>query len=202
MLGRIAWSAFAVCLLLAPAAVLTGCSTSHELLTLFFDGVPAPGEARASAPVKKSPRRPPYKAPEPLVKKVKVPDLPPPVDWRARYQALAKSSGGETDWVLALNKKEIAPRAGLAADAKDDEPTDMDIEYVPKGQPQFKVVFAHKPHTQWMGCPACHSGLFEMQKGKAVMSMEKLNGGAYCGVCHGKVAAPAMSTCQPCHKSM
>ena len=191
-----------MCLLLAPAPVLTGCTGTHELLTVFFDGVPAPGAQKPAAPVKKPPRRPAYKAPEPLVKRVKIPDLPPPVDWRERYQALAKNAGGETDWVLALNEKKISPRPGLAPDAKDGEPTDLDIEYVPKGQPQFKVVFAHKPHTQWMGCGACHAGLFEMQRGKAAMSMEKLNAGAYCGACHGKVAAPALSTCQPCHKSM
>ena len=202
MAKRIALSASAVCALLVPALLLAACASSHEVLSFFFDGVPAPGEAKPSVALKKPPRRPAYKAPEPLVKRVQVPDLPPQVDWRPRYEALPKNMAGEADWVLALNEKNITPKPGLAADAKDDEPTDINVEFIPKQQPQFKVVFSHKAHTQWLGCPACHSGLFEMQKGKAVMTMEKLNGGAYCGACHGKVAAPSLTTCQPCHKSM
>jgi c(7)-type cytochrome triheme protein len=180
---------------------LVACSTSSSLLSLVFDGVPPPGVEQPRTPVVHPPRRPTYKPPE-LQPQIEIPDKPPPIDWQSRFLALARNAGGEVEWTRALNDKAIAPRPGIAADAKEDEPTDMDLEYVPKDQPQYKVVFPHKPHTQWLGCPNCHTGIFEMEKGKAVMTMDKLNAGAYCGVCHGKVALPELTNCPACHKSM
>ena len=98
----------------------------------------------------------------------------------------------------------IEPKPGIADDAKEEEATDLDLEYVPEGQPEYKVVFPHKPHTQWMGCPSCHSddGLFEMEKGKAKMTMASLGEGKYCGACHGKVAAPDLNGCPACHTAI
>ena len=197
-------SAVAGCLLavaLLGGPWLAGCSTPRSLLSLVFDGVPAPGAEPPPAPVVRPPRRPTYKPPEsaPLIE---IPDKPPAIDWRARFLALARNAEEEVQWTRALNDKTITPRPGIAAGAKEDDPTDMDLEYVPKGQPQYKVIFPHKPHTQWLGCPNCHTGIFEMEKGKASMTMDKLNAGAYCGVCHGKVALPALTSCPACHTAM
>jgi c(7)-type cytochrome triheme protein len=75
----------------------------------------------------------------------------------------------------------------------------MDVELTSSGQPDYKVTFKHKPHTQWMGCPLCHAGLFEMEKGKAKLTMADMGAGKQCGVCHGKVAAPELSSCPDCH---
>jgi c(7)-type cytochrome triheme protein len=202
MSHRLGWTALAAWGILAGGLLLTACTSSHQLLTVFFDGVPPPGEASPPRPVVKPPRRLPYKPPEAQVKIVEDVDLPPPIDWRARYEALAKNAAGDVDWARALSEKSITPKAGIAADAKDEEPTDMDLEYVPKGKPEYKVVFPHRPHTQWLGCPNCHTGIFEMEKGKAAMTMEKINEGAYCGVCHGKVASPDITNCPACHKAM
>jgi c(7)-type cytochrome triheme protein len=188
--------------LLAVGLLLASCTSSHELLTVFFDGVPPPGAEQAPVPVVKPPRRLPYKAPEPLVKTVQIVEAPPPIDWRARYAALARNASGDIDWGRALAEKSITPKPGLTAAQKDEEPTDMDLEYVPKGQPEYKVVFPHKTHTQWLACANCHTDIFEMEKGKASMTMDKINGGAYCGACHGKVASPDVANCPACHKWM
>ncbi len=182
--------------------LLNGCAASDSVLRFFFDGVPQTGQQQALGPTDHARRRAPYKAPPPAVTFVEIPDLPPPIDWRARFEALAKNDDGDVDWIRALNDKIITPRPGLAADAKDEEPTDMDLEYVPKGQPKYKVVFQHKTHTQWLGCPICHTDIFEQEQGKAVMTMAKLDAGAYCGVCHAKVALPELTNCPACHKAM
>ncbi len=78
----------------------------------------------------------------------------------------------------------------------------MDVELATSGQKEYRVTFPHKAHTQWMGCPMCHTGIFEMEKGKAKMTMAAMGEGKYCGACHGKVAAPDISACPACHKAM
>jgi c(7)-type cytochrome triheme protein len=187
---------------LLVAILLAACTTSHQVLTTFFDGVPEPGQPGPSHEVNKAPRRVAYVKPPPLTKFVEYPDLPPPTDWRGIYTTLEKNKAGDIDWARAIADKIITPKPSLKPDAKDEEPTDMDLEFVPKGQPEYKVVFPHKPHTQWLACDACHAGLFEMEKGKAAMTMDKLNAGEYCGVCHGKVASPELTNCPACHKAM
>ncbi|HUH95685.1 MAG TPA: c(7)-type cytochrome triheme domain-containing protein [Casimicrobiaceae bacterium] len=123
-------------------------------------------------------------------------------DVEAIYAALPRNDDGQILWMKALADKTIAPRPGIAADAKDEEPTDMDVELEPKDQPEYKVVFSHKVHTSWMVCDNCHTGLFEMEKGKTVITMDKINAGEACGVCHGKVAAPEPTSCPACHEAM
>jgi c(7)-type cytochrome triheme protein len=189
-----AWCAAAI-----AAALLVACTTANPVMTFFFDGVAAPGEVRVAADVVKQPRRPPYKPPPPRVTFEAVPDLPPAVDWAGIYKGLPRNESDAVLWVKALDEKLITPRPGLAPDAKDEEPTDMDVELVSSGQPEYKVVFRHKPHGQWMGCPACHAGLFEMEKGKAKLTMADMANGKQCGACHGKVAAPDLSACTDCH---
>ncbi len=202
MSGHWKWTALGAWGILAGGLLLSSCTSPNQLLSLVFDGVPPPGRESLLRPVVKPPRRPPYVPPAPLVKIEEIVELPAPIDWRARFQALARNAAGDVDWARALSEKSVAPKAGIAPDAKDEEPNDMDLEYVPKDQPEYKVIFPHKPHTQWLGCPNCHGGIFEMEKGKATMTMDKINGGAYCGVCHGKVASPDLSNCPACHKTM
>ena len=195
-----AWPAIAVAALILAGQ--GGCSSVRPALTLVFENVPAAGEEQPPRPVVRNPRRPTYKPPESLVQVIVIPDLPPAIDWNARYRALPRNDAGEVAWVRALNEKVITPKPGLAPDAKDDEPTDMDIELIPKDQPDFKVVFPHRQHTQWLGCANCHTDIFEMEKGKARMTMADLGDGKYCGVCHGKVALPDLAGCAACHTAM
>lgn len=187
---------------LVVAALAAACTTANPVMTFLFDGVPAPGEEQVSQPVVKQPRRPTYRKPPPLVTYVEVPDLPPAIDWKGRYEALPRNDAGDVAWARALDEKLIAPRPGIAADAKDEEPTDLDTELATSGQPEYKVVFPHKAHTQWLQCPSCHTGIFEMEKGKTKMTMAAMGEGKQCGVCHGKVAAPDITACPACHKEM
>lgn len=182
--------------------LLGACSTTNPVLTFFFDGVPAPGEEQAPTPVVRQPRRAPYVPPESKIHIIEIPERPPPVDWRARYEALPKNDEDGVDWMRALNEGIITPRPGLAENAAEEEPTDMDVELVPEGMPEYKVVFPHKSHTQWLVCDNCHAGMFEMAQGADEITMDKINAGEYCGVCHGKVALPNLESCPACHTDM
>ena len=202
-LARVAARALLVVLAVAAvAATESACTTARPVLTFFFEGVPPEGQELTLVAAGRPPRRPPYVKPD---KKLPPPDLGEArvvIDWTVRYAELPRSDTGDVAWTKALEAKLITPLPGLAADAKDEEPTDMDVELVPADQPEYKAVFSHKVHTLWMGCPACHDAIFAMEKGKAKMTMASLNDGAYCGMCHGKVASPDMNGCPACHTGM
>ena len=187
---------------IAGVLFVASCTTANPVATFFFDGVPAPGEERVAQDVVKKPRRLPYQRPPPPVRFIEVPELPPAIDWKGKFAELPRNDGGDVAWTRALDEKLITPRPGIADDAKDEDPTDMDTELATSGQPAYKVMFPHKAHTQWMACPACHTGIFEMEKGKAKMTMAAMGEGKYCGACHGKVAAPDIAACPACHKEM
>jgi c(7)-type cytochrome triheme protein len=109
---------------------------------------------------------------------------------------------GSVAWTKALDEKTITPKPGITDDVKEDDPNDMEVELTSSGQAEYKVVFPHLAHTKWMACPLCHTGLFEMEKGKAKMTMEKMGAGEQCGACHGKVASPDLTACPVCHQAM
>jgi c(7)-type cytochrome triheme protein len=187
---------------IAVVALVTACTSANPVMTFIFDGVPAPGETHVAQDVVKQPRRLPYKPPPPAVTFVEVPELPPAIDWKGRFAELPRNDAGDVAWTKALDDKLITPKPGIAADAKDEDPTDMDTELATSGQAEYKVMFPHKAHTQWMGCPSCHTGIFEMEKGKTKMTMAAMGEGQQCGACHGKVAAPDITACPACHKEM
>jgi c(7)-type cytochrome triheme protein len=182
------------------AALVVACTTQNPVMTALFVGVPEPGAEHVPAPVVKQPRRPKYVKPPPPVTFVEVPDLPPPTDWKAIYASLPRNDDAVA-WVKALEAKQIDPKPSLDPAAKDDEPTDLDVELDSTGK-ETKAVFPHKAHTLWMACPACHTSIFEMEKGKAKMTMAGMGEGQWCGVCHGKVAQPELTGCGACHPGM
>jgi c(7)-type cytochrome triheme protein len=185
----------------AAVALAAACTTRNPAMTFLFEGVPQPGaQAKEPDPVVKKPRRPKYTKPPPAVAFVQVPDLPPPTDWKGIYAGLPRSDDGVA-WVKALETHAITPKPGIAADAKDEEPTDMDTELDSSG-PDSKAVFPHKAHTEWLACGNCHTALFEMEKGKAKMTMAGMGEGQWCGACHGKVALPELTSCGACHPGM
>lgn len=190
-----------IALLVAVATITIGCTSARPVLEFFFDGLPPEGAQTAAAPVTHAPRRPPYKKPPPMVTFVEYPDLPAPIDWPARYSELPRNDSEQVAWTRALDDKLITPAFGLDPDAKpdDDEPPDEDLEYEPKGKPKYKAFFSHKPHAQWLTCSNCHNAIFAKRKGRAAMTMAKMEDGEQCGVCHGKVAAPDLNDCAVCH---
>ncbi len=108
---------------------------------------------------------------------------------------------GAPDWAKALTDGVISPRAGVDPKTADEAVLPLDVELVPSAGDMFKVIFPHKTHTEWLGCPNCHTGIFQMAKGADPITMEKINAGQYCGLCHGKVAFPA-TTCGRCHPAL
>ena len=176
------------------------CTTQNPVMTAFFDGVPEPGAEHVPAPVVKQPRRPKYVKPPPPVAFVEGPDLPPPTAGKGIYAGLARNDDAVA-WVKALEAKQINPKPSLDPEAKDDEPTDLDVELDSSGK-ETKALFPHKAHTMWMACPACHTSIFEMEKGKAKMTMAGMGDGQWCGTCHGKVAQPELTSCPACHTEM
>jgi c(7)-type cytochrome triheme protein len=194
--------------LAAVAGTLGGCSqeTRYSVLSFFFEGVPKPGEKSELKPVVRQARRPPPPVPTvtptPTVE-VFVVKEEHGRDWLAQLlPKLPKDKSGKPDMVRALNEKLIKPRPGISAKAKDQAPFNLNVEMVPKGQPAMKVVFSHKSHTQWLGCPNCHPAIFKMKKGDDPVTMATMYGGKYCGVCHGKVAFAVPTGCARCHAAL
>lgn len=127
-----------------------------------------------------------------------------PIERAKNWEEAAKLlpvTAGTTDWVKALTEGVVAPRPGIDPKAEEQAVLPLDVELVPAAGEMFKVIFPHKTHTEWLGCPNCHTGIFQMAKGADPMTMEKINAGQYCGVCHGKVAFSA-AACGRCHPAM
>lgn len=62
------------------------------------------------------------------------------------------------------------------------------------------VVFSHDKHTKKFKCASCHPSIFVMKKGTKKLTMDDMNNGKTCGVCHnGKKAFPS-TDCARCHK--
>ncbi len=121
--------------------------------------------------------------------------------WSEAAQLLPKDSGDNVDWVQALKAGTIAPRPGPDPKTAAEPVFPLDVTLVPAEGEGFKVVFSHEVHTTWLACPSCHPALFEMKGGATPITMEKINAGELCGVCHGTVAFPP-STCARCHAAM
>jgi c(7)-type cytochrome triheme protein len=121
-------------------------------------------------------------------------------NWDEAAKALPKSDG-MVDWVKALAQEVIAPKPGIDPKAEDQPLLPVDVDLVPTAGGIFKVVFSHNSHTMWLACPNCHTGIFQMAKGADAITMDKINEGQYCGICHGKVAF-ASSACARCHPAM
>ena len=63
------------------------------------------------------------------------------------------------------------------------------------------AMFPHWIHRIRYKCYACHPGLFEMKSGGSTVSMDLIQQGKSCGVCHNDQTAWAASfeTCARCH---
>lgn len=108
----------------------------------------------------------------------------------------AGKSGNFVDWVQALNTGAIQPRARLHGGGTM-ELLDLDVILTDtKNMPT--VTFAHKTHTQWLGCKQCHEQPFVSQKGANNMIMADIFAGKFCGKCHGRVSFP-LTQCFDCH---
>jgi c(7)-type cytochrome triheme protein len=121
--------------------------------------------------------------------------------WAAAAKLLPTAVDGTVDWMQALRDETIAPRPGIEADAEEQPVLPSDVERVSASGEMFNVVFTHEAHTTWVACPSCHPAPFAMEGGATPMSMEQINAGEGCGVCHGTVAFAA-TACAQCHPAM
>lgn len=192
------WLLLALC----TASMLASCSLPPRLAAVLFEGVPPPGKEAPPQPVVRHPRRQAYKPPE--VHKAKRPEVvvrPSLADWEERFRELPRRKDGGVDWDQALDQQMITPKPGLDPKAQPQMVFDYNVELVPAGLPAFKVVFPHKPHTEWLGCTNCHTEIFQMKKGADQITMEKIFAGEFCGRCHGKVSFE-LTSCARCHVAM
>ncbi len=193
---------------LLGATAVSACTPDarHRVLTMFFEGVPAPGEETRAKPIKRAPRHPPLPPPKPLVEtSLPEPELEEPSGprtWTEALRTLPKDAAGGIDWVRALEDKAIQPKAGLDPEAKDQPVFDLNVELAPEAQPLFKVIFPHKAHTARLACANCHPGIFQMQRGADPITMAKIFAGEFCGRCHGKVAFDVGTGCPRCHPAL
>ena len=175
--------------------LLSACTAPPQLLSAVFGPVPKP------EPVEHKPRREPYQPPK-AAPIVEVKEEAPRTDWAAMLEQLPKDASGGTDWVRAMEEKLIEPKPGLDPKAEDQPVLELDVELVPKDAPDFKATYSHQTHTRLLACSNCHTAIFQMEKGAAPITMEKIFAGEYCGRCHGKVAFDIATGCPRCHLGM
>ena len=105
-------------------------------------------------------------------------------------------AGNKVDWVRSLDQGMIAPRPSLHDDR---EPEILESTVLMRNTNELAyVLFAHKPHTQWMSCEACHDSIFIAEVDANPINMGKILDGEYCGLCHGAVSFP-LTECNRCH---
>jgi c(7)-type cytochrome triheme protein len=85
------------------------------------------------------------------------------------------------------------------------EPEPGDIKFVRQSAGMDDVppaVFPHWVHRMAYTCYACHDTPFKMQAGADAVTMDQIQAGQSCGVCHdGKTAFVSnLSTCNRCHR--
>lgn len=125
---------------------------------------------------------------------------PPPANWAEIFKKLPKDDDDIIDWMTALKDKIIMPSAGIDPATPEGKTMDADVELSTSGKPTRMVVFSHATHTQWLACANCHPAIFEKDAGSAKITMDAMDDGKYCGVCHDKVAVAQPAGCKGCHK--
>ena len=157
------------------------------LVICFGNGLFSPAQALTIAPTRESPDI--YDKENPVD-----PVLSESID---SLTGLALDKKGAVDWMKALNSGAIVPRAGLKVT---DEMEVWDADSIMKNTKEMPYVkFPHKSHTRWLACVNCHDEIFIPKAGGNQVNMTKIFFGQYCGVCHGKVAFVATSSCERCH---
>lgn len=188
-------------LVLAFAGVI-GCQGElrHRILSVLFEGVPVPGETPVETAMMRSPRHPPPATPVPTpTPRVRIKAKIDTRSWERAHAELPKADDGAVDWMEAMRREIIEPRAAPEPEVAPDEPQELELVLESKTDPAWKVPFSHRSHTALLQCPSCHTDIFEMTAGAAKITMADLDAGRYCGVCHGSVAFGGPTACARCH---
>lgn len=109
---------------------------------------------------------------------------------------LPRDAQGGVDWVRALNRALIQPRAAVKETGA---MRVRDTRIVMRRTREMDYVeFPHRPHTEWLDCGNCHPAIFREVAGGHEITMTDLFEGRYCGLCHDRVAFSAYA-CERCH---
>lgn len=110
--------------------------------------------------------------------------------------AIPEGRWGEVDWMQALNKKTIQPRADIHGS---EQMNVLELDIIMKNTKTMPYVrFPHNSHTRWLACINCHPDVFVAKKGANNIKMNDIFRGRFCGTCHGKVSFSSY-ICQRCH---
>jgi c(7)-type cytochrome triheme protein len=107
-----------------------------------------------------------------------------------------------TGWRGAIVVMGILLTTGVVAE---DATEPGDIKFVRQAAGMDDVspaTFPHWVHRMAYTCYACHDSLFKMKAGETLVTMDAIQAGQSCGVCHdGKTAFISnLSTCNRCHR--
>lgn len=181
------------------------CSSPKLVMALLFD-LPPPGKVPSMEPDPRLPRRVVpdegggvVLSKEYIAMREALDKAGPAPNWPDIYKKLPKDDDENIVWSEALEAKLINPAADIEGKAPQPKVMDEDIELSTSGKPNRMVIFSHKVHTTWLRCANCHTAIFEKEAGNAKITMEAIDDGKYCGVCHDKVAL-APNGCKGCHK--
>ena len=109
---------------------------------------------------------------------------------------LPRDSSGAVDWAAAARNGVVRPRPGLPGrPAPPTSPFPYDFVFDVEGG-DFDAVFPHSTHTEWLACRGCHPAVYRYRGRRT--SMEAIDTGASCGLCHGTVAFTS-AACWRCH---
>jgi len=109
--------------------------------------------------------------------------------------------GNGIDWEKAMENGLINPIDTIEGVSlkKSTRPISQDFAIKPKSSGMAEIIFSHKKHVSWNGCEVCHPDIFAGGKrGSTKYTMNEINEGKFCGVCHGTVAFP-QADCNRCH---
>ncbi len=91
----------------------------------------------------------------------------------------------------------MAPSGGVTAKLENDIVFRRDSAAGPASFPPS--VFSHWVHRIRYTCATCHPDPFEMKAGTTAISMDAIQRGEQCGLCHNGRAAFGLSECTLCH---
>jgi len=110
--------------------------------------------------------------------------------------------GNRIDWTAAAAKGLINPVRSLYPEQPQGRAYAGELKFVPTWANFPAAVFPHEPHNYWLDCSGCHPDIFGIKKKTTKhFSMNLINEGKFCGVCHMNVAFP-INNCNRCHPDL
>ncbi len=178
-------------MLAAACAGIVGC---RKALGTFFDVPPKARTAGDTVP------RAAAATPQPAAPDTARPAIERLLDPDSVRALLPKDHAGNIDWMTALRRGVIRPRAALPGADAPPAPV-FGFDFVFKGPDTlFDASFPHSSHTEWLACQQCHPRIVRYRN--TPITMGDLFQGQYCGECHGKVSFPITTGCERCHRSL